>query len=214
MHTVRTLPYERSMARDASRRRVKRAERRSHPQSRQGEERMRIATLATTVTITLLGTIALAQSVTHDFDRAADFSKYRSYAWVRGTNLDDPLNHNRIVRAVDAQMASKGLAVVDAGASPDLLVAYHATFDKSLAINGFSSGWGGYRFGGMRTGSVRADEITVGTLIVDMVDARTKTIVWRGMATKDLDVNAKPEKRDKSINQAAAKLFKHYPPTK
>lgn len=175
---------------------------------------MRIATLATTVAVTLLGTIALAQTVTHDFDRAADFSKYRSYAWVRGTNLDDQLNHSRIVRAVDAQMVSKGLSSVDAGANPDLLVAYHATFDKSLEINGFSSGWGGYRFGGMRSGSARADEITVGTLIIDIVDADTKTIVWRGMATKDLDMNAKPGKRDKSINQATAKLFKNYPPTK
>lgn len=175
---------------------------------------MRIATLATTVSITLLGTIALAQSVTHDFDRTANFSNYRSYAWVRGTSLDDPLNHNRIVRAVDTQMASKGLAIVDATANPDLLVAYHATFDKSLEINGLASGWGGYRFGGMRTGTARADEITVGTLVIDLVDAKTRTIVWRGMATKDLDLNAKPEKRDKNIDKAAAKLFQHYPPTK
>ena len=176
---------------------------------------MRITTtLTTSLAVTLLGTIALAQTVTHDFDRAANFSSYRSYAWVRGTNLEDPLNHNRIVRAVDSQMASKGLAVVDASANPDLLVAYHATFDKSLQINGFASGWGGYRFGAMRTGSARADEITVGTLVIDLVDAKTKTIVWRGMASRDLDINARPEQRDKSINQAAAKLFKHYPPTK
>ena len=85
---------------------------------------MRITTLTTTLAVALLGTIALAQTVTHDFDRAANFSSYRSYAWVRGTNLDDPLNHNRIVRAVDSQMASKGLANVDANANPDLLVAY------------------------------------------------------------------------------------------
>ena len=175
---------------------------------------MRITTLTTTLAVTLLGTIALAQTVTHDFDRAANFSSYRSYAWVRGTNLDDPLNHNRIVRAVDSQMASKGLSFVDASANPDLLVAYHARFDQSLEINGFSSGWGGYRFGATRSGSARADQITVGTLVIDLVDAKTKTIVWRGMASKDLDPNAKPEKRDKNINQAAAKLFKHYPPTK
>lgn len=43
------------------------------------------------------------------------------------------------------------------------------------------------------------------------MDARTRTIVWRGSATRDIDVNAKPDKRDENINKTAAKLFKHYP---
>ena len=44
------------------------------------------------------------------------------------------------------------------------------------------------------------------------VDARTKTIVWRGTATKDIDVNANPDKRDKNIAKTTEKLFKSYPP--
>ena len=48
---------------------------------------MRIATLATAIWLTLLGTIALAQSVTYDYDRAANFSNYKTYAWTRGTEL-------------------------------------------------------------------------------------------------------------------------------
>ena len=46
---------------------------------------MRFATFATSVWLTLLGTMALAQSVTYDYDRAANFSNYRTYAWTRGT---------------------------------------------------------------------------------------------------------------------------------
>ena len=49
-------------------------------------------------------------------------------------------------------------------------------------------------------------------MVIDMVDAKTSTIVWRGTATKDIDVNAKPDKRDKNIAKTAQKLFKHYPP--
>ena len=173
---------------------------------------MRIATFVTTVSLTLLGSIALAQSVTYDFDRAANFSSFRTYAWVPGTSVDDQLNHKRIVHAIDTQLAAKGMSRADSAASADVLVAYHATFDTSLQISGFSSGWGGYRFAGSRSGSARADEILVGTLVIDMVDAKTKTIVWRGIASKDLDVKAKPEKREKSINKAAEKLFKNYPP--
>jgi hypothetical protein len=175
---------------------------------------MRITTFVTAAGLAMAGTIALAQNVTYDFDRAADFSRFKTYAWVRGTNLSDPLNHNRVVRAVDAQLMAKGLAKAETSASPDVLVAYHASFDKDLQLTGFSSGFGGYRFGGTRSGSVRAEEILTGTLVVDLVEAKTKTIVWRGTASKDVDVNASPEKREKNINRTAEKLFKNYPPQK
>ena len=47
-----------------------------------------------------------------------------------------------------------------------------------------------------------------------MIDANTKTIVWRGIVTKEIDVDATPQKREKNINKAADKLFKNYPPQK
>jgi hypothetical protein len=118
------------------------------------------------------------------------------------------------VDAVDAQLAAKGLSKVEAGANPDALVAYHASFDKDLQISGFSSGFGGYRFGASRSGTATVDEILIGTIAVDMVDAKTKTIVWRGTASKEVDVKASPEKREKNINKGAEKLFKNYPPGK
>jgi len=172
---------------------------------------MRVTTLVSTG-LAVLSTTAAAQTITYDFDKAADFSRFKTYAWVRGTPLSDELNHKRIVNAVDTQLAAKGLGKVEVGASPDVLVAYHATFNKNLQINGFSTGWGGYRFGANRSGSARVDEILVGTLVVDMVDAGSRTIVWRGTATKELDVKANPEKREKNINKAAERLFKNYPP--
>jgi len=174
---------------------------------------MRNALLAAGVTL-LVGTMTTAQSVTYDFDKTTDFSRFRTYTWVPGTNLNDEFNHSRIINAVSAQLALKGLTKVDATSKPDLLVAYHASFDKDLEINGFTSGWGGYRFGGPRSGSARTNEILIGTLVVDVVDAATKTIVWRGIATKDVDVKASPEKREKNINNAAERLFKNFPPKK
>ena len=79
---------------------------------------MRIATFATTVWLTLLSTTALAQSVTYDYDRAASFSSYKTYAWTRGTELTDELNHARIVRAIDAALVAKGLAQVESERQP------------------------------------------------------------------------------------------------
>ena len=173
---------------------------------------MRFATLIAGVM--LLGTISSAQSVNFDFDRSANFRAYRTYAWIPGASVPDAINNDRIVRALDGQLALKGLMKIDRQDRPDLYVAYHAAFDRDLEITGFSSGWGGYRFPGSRSGAARASEIVTGTLIVDLVDARTRTIVWRGTATKEIDTNAKPEQRERNINRAAEKLFTNYPPAK
>ena len=175
---------------------------------------MRIRTFVTAVALAVMGSIGLAQNVTYDFDRSANFAGFKTYAWIRGTSLSDELNHKRVMRAVDAQLSAHGLARAESAATADVLVAYHASFDKNIQINGFSSGFGGYRFGGTRSGTATVDEILVGTLAVDIVDAKSKTIVWRSVATKEIDTRANAEKRDKNINRAAEKLFKNYPPVK
>jgi hypothetical protein len=167
----------------------------------------------------VLGMLASAQTVTYDYDKTTDFSKVKTYAWVRGINLDfDDLTHKRIINAVDGQLASKGLTKVEPSENPDVLVAYYAIFNKELLINWFSSGWGG-DFGGFGfdrdwSGSARAEEEWIGTVVVDMKDVKTRTVVWRGIARKEVDVKASPDKRDKAINKAAEKLLKDYPPKK
>ncbi len=75
-----------------------------------------------------LATTALAQTVTYDYDSVANFASYNTYAWTRGTELTDELNHARVVRAIDAALAAKGLARVESNVDPDVLVAYHASF--------------------------------------------------------------------------------------
>jgi Domain of unknown function (DUF4136) len=173
---------------------------------------MRIATFATAVGVALAGTIAIAQTVTYDFDRGTNFGKYKTYAWTRGTELADQLNHARVVRSIESQLATKGLSKVDTNGAPDLLIAYHTSFEKNLQINAWSSGYGAPRFGGLRSGTATTQEIVTGTLVVDLLDAGSKNIVWRGLASGELDPAAKPEKREKNLNKATQKLFKNYPP--
>ena len=173
---------------------------------------MRLGMIATTLGALALASTAFAQTISFDFDKSVNFAGFRTYAWADGTNVPEPLVHQRIVNAVDVQMTLKGLQQVHGSSSPDVLVAYHAAFDRTLQISGFGSGWGGYRWGGARTVSARTEEIVVGTMIVDVIDARTNTIIWRGTATRDVDMHASPEKRDRNISRTAEKLFKHYPP--
>ena len=174
---------------------------------------MRIATFATTLGLAVLGTIALAQSVTYDYDRAANFSTYKTYAWTRGTELTDELNHARVVRGVDSRLVAKGLTRVEPSANPDVLVAYHASFEKNLEVSGSTHGSGPFGLGD-RLGSARVQAVLVGTLVVDIADARTGAIVWRSLASSDIRPTDKPESRDKKIAKATEKMFRNYPPTR
>ena len=163
------------------------------------------------LTAVMLATSAAAQDVTWDYAKGTDFSRLKTYAWTAGHPLADPLNDQRVVSAIEAQLAAKGFTKVDPAEHPDALVAYHADLAKNLALDEFGSGLGGLPFGGTWTRRARVEEIVVGSLVVDIIDAGSRTIVWRGTASKDIDVHAKPEDRDKQVNRAVEKLFRHYP---
>ena len=165
----------------------------------------------------LLPSIAAAQKTTYDFDKTAPFTQFKTYSMKDGTPTKNPLIDKRIVAAIEAQLAAKGFVRDDT--APDVFVLFHVALDEQQDITAYSSGpmYGGYGWGwgggwGTTTTDVRVREIVVGTLAIDMVDAKEKEIAWRGLGTKEVDVNAKPEKRDKSIAKAVEKIFKNYPP--
>jgi hypothetical protein len=174
---------------------------------------MRLATLVAALGFALASATASAQSVTYDYDRSADFSKVRTYTWAPGVYAGDEFTHRRIVAAIDSQLAVKGLRKVDARRDADVLVAYGAALDEDVRIDATSSAWGAWRVGN-RTGSAPAETIVNGTLVLALVDARTEAPLWRGMARKEIDVKASPEKRDRSVNKAVEKLLEHLPTPK
>ncbi len=165
----------------------------------------------------LIPAAAMAQKVSYDFDKSANFAAFKTYAHKDGTKVGQPLIDERIIAAIDAQMAAKGFTKSEA--SPDVFVVYHFAFDKQKDISTYSSGYGGgygpYGWGwggGMSTQTTQVRDILIGTLVVDMADAKKGQLAWRGMAVKEVKTQASPEKRDKSINEAMKKIFKNYPP--
>jgi hypothetical protein len=169
---------------------------------------MRIRAILASASLVLAGTTALAQNVSYHIHKGTNFSKFRTYTWVRGTELIDPLNHHRIVRAVDAQLTGKGLVHVAAGASPDALISYHASFDTTLKPAGTKAP--APAPGGAT--SPAGSELLIGTLVVEIVDTKTKKSVWRGKVTNAIDSYADADKRESRINHIAALLFQNYPP--
>jgi hypothetical protein len=113
----------------------------------------------------------------------------------------------QIKQAIDSQLASKGLSKTD-GDQADLFVGYQIAVDKERQWNAISMG--PVRFGGM--GTATSSTINIGTLVLDMYDAKTKQPIWRGDATKAVDPSKDPQKNQKDLEKSVAKLLKNYPP--
>lgn len=147
---------------------------------------------------------ALAQKVNTDSDPAAPFSSFKTYAWTVGTPSPNPLGDQRIHDSVDRQLAAKGLT--KRADNPDLVVATHVMTheERQLVANGFGYGW----YGGLGT-TVTEQTYVQGTLVVDLYDAHTKKMVWRGTATDT--ASDKADKNTKKVNKALAKMFERYP---
>jgi hypothetical protein len=176
----------------------------------------RLTTL--TIAALLAPAILIAQKTSYDYDKTADFASFKTYAHKDGTKVGQPLIDNRIIAAIDVQLAEKGFTRTES--NPDVFVIYHMAFDKEKDISTFSSGYGGYGpygwgwgggwAGGTTTTQVR--DILIGTLVIDIADAKKGQIAWRGIGVKEVNTQANPEKRDKSISNAVKKIFKNYPP--
>ena len=176
-----------------------------------------------TVAVLLLGvSAAVAQDVRYDFDKDKDFSKYKTYKWVAIKDADQPddLTSKKITSAIDAELATKGLTKTD-GDTADLFVGYQTALGKEKEYTSYNTGWGygpgwggGWYGGGMASSTTYGSTSTVyvGQLDVSFYDPAQKQLVWRGVATKTLDPKAKPEKKEKNVAKAVAKLLKNFPP--
>jgi hypothetical protein len=160
--------------------------------------------------------VALAACATattsSDGDRSADFSRFKTYAWKEVRAKQDPAVEAEIVSAVDSVLVSRGLRKVSS--SPDLWVVEHTRLSSQAQVSTYDSGWGysaapGWG-GAATTGTV--SQVSVGDLLVDLVDAANQKLVWRGSARQAVDPAASAERRERMIADAVAKMFAGYPP--
>jgi Domain of unknown function (DUF4136) len=189
-------------------------------------EDMKRLSLIAVAMLTFGVSTAIAQDVRYDFDKTKDFSKYKTYKWVpiKGADQLDELTAKKLTAAVDSELSTKGLTKTDSD-SADLYIGFQTAIGTEKQFTAFNSGWNygpgwgsawyGYG-GGMSTSTTYGSTSTVynGQLDLSMYDSGEKQLVWRGAVTKTLDPKAKPEKKEKNISKAVAKLLKNYPPPK
>jgi len=157
----------------------------------------------------LFAAASFAQHVKTDYSRGTDFSQYKTYSWEK-VQTNDALWVDRIKAAVDAALTAKGLKPVATGG--DLAIVAMEMTQNHQTLNTYYAGFGGgWRWGGrFGNATTTVDNYKVGTLVVDLFDAKTKDLVWRGSSSDTL--SDKSDKNIKNLDKGVQKMFEHFPP--
>ena len=131
---------------------------------------------------------SFANDVKSDYDRAADFGRYKKYCWQK-VETQNPLWIERIKTALNSALAAKGWSLTESGSACDISIVAieikrnHDTVNTFYDNFGGGWGWRGFGAGGFGEATTTTDTYQTGTLIVDLFDTKTKNLVWRGSAT-------------------------------
>jgi hypothetical protein len=169
------------------------------------------------VALVLACTAADAQKITVEYDKATDFSKYKTYA-IDPTGQDSsarPMLRLMIQAAVQDDLGKRGLTKVES--NPDLYVQMYGAIDTDYTAHYHDPYYGGgippsnsrYMVWHSIPGTVTSVTIPKGTLMIDVLDANKKELVWRGIAKQKLS-----DSRDKlldQVNTTVEKMFQQYP---
>jgi hypothetical protein len=175
----------------------------------------------------LAGLLGLAgcsgPEVRYDFDAKADFAGYHSFDWApapprgapgRSGVFDNPIMAGRVTRALEAGLAAKGFRR-DAGGAPDLLVdcyPVHSATRVNRPHLGLGMGLGPLGVGvAAPVGSGHRESI--GSIVMEVQDARTRVVVWRGTAQDVLRDSDSPEESDAAVADGVKALLKRFPPS-
>jgi hypothetical protein len=172
------------------------------------------------IALVLVLGLPLLAKVAVDFDPNVDFSKYKTFAYIGGVEnlvmmqLNPDLINNRVHRMVVRELTKKGLREVQPGQDPDLVVRYWANSTQQVNLAAMGN-WGPYgpyigSYWGWIYTTVSASSTREGSLIVDLIDPRSKALAWRVYLIRKI---TNPDKDWKKADEEFTKGFESYPPS-
>lgn len=173
----------------------------------------------------LLSAACSSRQYTSDYDPNASFSDLHTYQWAErpAQAKDDPRIYNaitesRVKTAVDRALQAKGFERVE-NDQPDFWVAWYGAIEGKMSYSTTNAGYGGwygygwYRGATVGTSTTRVNEWDEGTLVVDVIDADSKELIWRGSVTDVVDSgNRSPEEIQERFDEGAVELLASFPP--
>lgn len=152
-----------------------------------------------------------------DHDPSVDFSTYHTYTWQQEPAITNPLVKQRLLAAIDAELAAKGWTRVEGGTADIALVGNVATREKQT-IETFYGGphWHGWTWQQEWNGpgvypDTRITTYTIGSFVLDMFDTTTRRAVWRGSAEGSIPDS--PQKVNQAVQSAVTRMFEGFPPS-
>ena len=157
-------------------------------------------------------------SVNYDYDQNVEWTKFKTYGWMDVSQHpsdpssplgNTPLLEQRIHNSVDYEMEQRGITLSD---NPDLLVVYHLGTEEKIQVTDWGYRYSDYYWGyGGR--QIDVYQFTEGSLVIDLVDAETTDLVWRGTGTGVVDQAQKsPEEMQAGADEVINKIMKSFPP--
>lgn len=153
-----------------------------------------------------------------DYDTEENFTVYRSYDFLKNPagERERAFIIKRIKAAVKKELGNKGLNLLSD--KPDLLVVIHTQIQDQINVLNWGYHyapyvvyWGGYGYWGA---AYRIDTYTYqkGSLIIDIVEAESKELIWRGVARGAVPEVPRSQQIEKVVNKAVNEILKNYPP--
>jgi hypothetical protein len=124
--------------------------------------------------------------------------------------VDSSLIDSRIRTAIDTQLRAKGYIAVTNSQS-DFLVSYHAGL-KDLIKGASTQHYIGDRAHGTFTTTRDIQSYNEGTLLIDIVDAKSQQLVWQAFTQGNVDQSLGPRERDEKVNTVVRAMLSHFPP--
>lgn len=157
-------------------------------------------------------------TVNYDYDNNVDWTKFKTYAWMEGPpSQSDPtsalpntgLLEQRVHSSVKYEMEQRGITQGD---DSDLLVVYHLGTQEKIQVTDWGYRYSDYYWGyGGR--QIDVNQFTEGSLVIDLIDAETKNLVWRGTGTGVVDKSQRtPEEMQARVDEVVNKVMKSFPP--
>ena len=140
--------------------------------------------LATVLLLASAQFLKTTQDVSVNFDHTAQFAKYKTYKWVpvaAPQHLDD-LTADQLIGTLTVALDKKGLKRSED--KPDLYIAYQVANGNEKKLSQFDVGASyGSGTGAAGNGGASTTVVHSGLLVVDMYDAASKKLIWRGVVS-------------------------------
>ncbi len=157
--------------------------------------------------------------IRYDYDSRANYASFKTFDWMRAKEkagkVENSIMDRRVKGAIERELMTKGFQA-QASADPDFLVTYYPIYkDRAyLTTTHMGMGWGYRPMWGARTGIITSQvhNYTEGTIVIEIVDFKTRQLIWHGAAVGALTGLETPEDAEEVVTREVHRLLEGFPP--